>query len=64
MGDIFVPTAMSKTVGAAMESFPFVTDDITGAPRGPKADVGAMQFAGTPGPRKPLTAADVGPDAP
>jgi poly(beta-D-mannuronate) lyase len=64
MGDVLAPTAMSKSVGAATETFPFVTDDITGTPRGPKADIGAQQFSPTPGPRRPLTTADVGPDAP
>jgi hypothetical protein len=66
MGDVFMLTATSKAVGAATDaaSFPFVTDDITGVPRGDKPDVGAQQWAMPPGPRRPLTPADVGPDGP
>jgi hypothetical protein len=66
VGDIYLLSATSKAVGAATDpaAFSFVTDDITGVPRGPKPDVGAQQFATPPGMRKPLTPADVGPDAP
>ena len=64
VGDAQVPAAGSPAAGAATTAFPFITDDITGAPRGAKADIGANQFSATPGPRRPLTTADVGPDAP
>jgi hypothetical protein len=45
----------------ALGSFPFVTTDIDGNPRS-KPDVGAFEVGGAH--RGPLTAADVGPDAP
>jgi poly(beta-D-mannuronate) lyase len=64
MGEVFVLTATSRARGAAMESFPFVTDDIQGNARGDKPDVGAQQWSMSPGMRRPLTMADVGPDAP
>jgi hypothetical protein len=64
MGDILTITAGSRAVGAAVGSYPFVTDDISGFPRGAKLDVGAQQLStGTPL-RKVLTTADVGPMAP
>ena len=64
MGDIFVITATSKAVGAAVGSYPFVMDDIAGHPRGAKLDVGAQQFSDAPALRQVLTTADVGPMAP
>jgi poly(beta-D-mannuronate) lyase len=63
MGELLVPGPTSKAVGAATGSFPFVTDDVTGHPR-PKPDVGAVQSSSPAPLRKPLTPADVGPDAP
>jgi hypothetical protein len=63
MGDVQVITAGSPAIGAAATAVPFVTEDITGAPRGAKSDIGAHQLGGA-GPRRPLTVADVGPDAP
>ena len=63
MGELLVPTAASKVVGAAMGTFPFVIDDVAGHPR-TRADVGAQQVASEPPLRRPLTPADVGPDAP
>jgi poly(beta-D-mannuronate) lyase len=63
MGELLVPSPTSKAVGAATGSFPFVTDDVTGQTRG-KADIGAVQSSSVAPIRKPLTAADVGPDAP
>jgi hypothetical protein len=63
-GDVLAITASSPAVGAARATFPFVTDDIQGTPRGARADLGSQQLAPAPGPRRPLTAADVGPDAP
>jgi hypothetical protein len=64
MGEILTITATSKAVGAAVGSYPFVTDDISGHPRGMKPDVGAQQFSNDPPLRRVLTAADVGPMAP
>jgi poly(beta-D-mannuronate) lyase len=53
----------SPAVNAATETFPFVTDDVNGQPR-EQPDVGADELSSAPGPRRPLTPADVGPDAP
>lgn len=64
MGDIWTATASSKTVGVAVGSYPFVTDDINGIPRGAKLDVGAQQVGEGMPRRKVLTIADVGPMAP
>jgi hypothetical protein len=64
MGDILVIGAGSKAIGAAVGSYPFVMDDISGHPRGAKPDVGAQQFSTDPPLRKVLTTADVGPMAP
>jgi poly(beta-D-mannuronate) lyase len=64
MGDLLTPTMTSKAIGAGMGSFPFVTDDLAGNPRGAKPDVGALQFSTAMALRRPLTAADVGPAAP
>jgi len=63
MGELMVPGPGSKAIGAGTGMFPFVTDDVTGAARGAKLDLGAVH-AGASGPRKPLTPADVGPNAP
>ena len=41
----------------------YVTDDIAGHPRA-KPDIGAQQFSTEMALRRPLTAADVGPNAP
>jgi hypothetical protein len=56
----------SPAVDAAAMTFPFVTEDIHGQPRAPgaPADVGADELSSAPGLRRPLTPADVGPDAP
>jgi poly(beta-D-mannuronate) lyase len=64
MGEILTITAGSKAIGAAVGSYPFVTDDIAGHPRGAKPDDGAQQFSSEPPLRRPLTTADVGPMAP
>jgi hypothetical protein len=64
MGDILTITAGSKAIGAATGSYPFVTDDLFGHPRGMKLDVGPQQFSMEPPLRKALTTADVGPMAP
>jgi chondroitinase B-like protein len=63
-GEVLAITPASPAVGAATTSFPFVTDDIQGTPRVAKQDLGSQQLSATAGPRRPLTAADVGPDAP
>jgi hypothetical protein len=63
LGELQVPGPGSPALGAATTSYPFVTDDITGAPRGTRADLGAAQ-ASMPGVRRPLTQTDVGPEAP
>jgi poly(beta-D-mannuronate) lyase len=63
-GELLVLTPTSKAVGAATGSFPFVTDDVAGHPREGKLDVGAEQLSEAPALRRPLTTADVGPDAP
>jgi hypothetical protein len=64
MGDVLTLTAGSKAIGAAVGSYPFVTDDIGGIPRGAKPDVGAQQFSMEMPVRRVLTTADVGPMAP
>jgi len=63
-GDLLTITAGSPAVGGAHTSFPFVTDDMRGTSRGSPADIGAEQLSSSPGPRRPLNPADVGPDAP
>jgi len=63
MGEVLALTPSSKAIGAATGSFPFVMDDVAGHPR-PKPDVGAEQLSSAPALRRPLTPADVGPDAP
>jgi hypothetical protein len=64
MGDVLTIATGSKAIGAAVGSYPFVTDDIAGHPRGAKPDVGAQQLSDAPALRKVLTTADVGPMAP
>jgi hypothetical protein len=64
MGETYALTATSKAVGAAVGSYPFVTDDLFGHARGAKLDVGPMQFTADPPVRKILTTDDVGPMAP
>jgi poly(beta-D-mannuronate) lyase len=63
-GEVLALAAGSKALGAATGEFPFVTEDVAGHPRGTKPDIGAEQLSPDPGSRRPLTAADVGPDAP
>ena len=57
------PTAGSPAIDGATEIFPFVMEDIEGQPRD-KPDLGADELSGAPRTRRPLTHADVGPDAP
>jgi hypothetical protein len=63
-GDVLALTAGSPAIGGATTSFPFVSDDMRGTPRGAKQDIGAEQLSSMPGMRRPLTTADVGPNAP
>jgi poly(beta-D-mannuronate) lyase len=63
-GDVLALTAGSPAIGKATNDLPFITDDMRGTTRGAKSDIGAEQLSASPGPRRPLTTADVGPDAP
>jgi hypothetical protein len=45
-------------------AFPFIGEDLRGTTRTAKTDIGAQQRAPSPGTRRPLTPADVGPEAP
>ncbi|MGW6269586.1 chondroitinase-B domain-containing protein [Streptomyces sp. NPDC055060] len=56
-------TAGSPAIGKATLGSPAVTDDIDGHPRGSTRDIGADEYATTAPVRRPLTAADVGPNA-
>jgi poly(beta-D-mannuronate) lyase len=65
MGDRWVIGAMSKAVDTATGSYPFLMDDVNGQPRTGKPDVGADEWAPmSPELYRPLTPADVGPNAP
>ncbi|UUZ81058.1 polysaccharide lyase 6 family protein [Paenibacillus sp. P26] len=55
-------SAASPAIDAGVGTYPFVTDDMDGQPRA-ASDVGADEFSAAPGFRRPLTAADVGPNA-
>jgi hypothetical protein len=63
MGEVLAITPMSKAIDAATGSYPFLTDDVNGQPRA-KPDVGADELSTSPALYGPLTAKDVGPDAP
>jgi poly(beta-D-mannuronate) lyase len=53
--------AGSPAIGAAVGSYPYVTVDVNGLPRGAKPDVGASQFSNaSTGPNRILTPTDVG----
>ncbi len=56
-------TGGSPAVDAAVETVPAMADDVFGRARSGRRDIGAEEFSGEPL-RRPLTAADVGPDAP
>lgn len=63
-GGLLRLTASSPAVDVADPAyFPFVADDIDGQPRS-TADIGADELSAAPILRRPLTAADVGPEAP
>ncbi|MFI5527313.1 polysaccharide lyase 6 family protein [Kitasatospora sp. NPDC051853] len=58
-------SAGSPAIGAAgYTGTRAVTEDVDGQPRGTARDVGADQYSTQPPVRRPLTTADVGPDAP
>ena len=54
----------SSPAGFGVGSYPFVTRDVDGQPRGEQKHVGADQLSAEPESNRVLTAADVGPDAP
>jgi poly(beta-D-mannuronate) lyase len=54
----------SPAIDAATTAFDYVTEDVDGDKRMGKADVGADEYAATMPMRRPLTEADVGPNAP
>lgn len=54
----------SPAVGKGVGSYPYVTLDVEGQPRGEAKDVGADQFSTQPKTNRVLSVADVGPDAP
>jgi hypothetical protein len=63
--EILAITATSAAVDKAVGTFAFVTDDLQGQPRA-KPDIGADEWSTAPELplRRPLTPADVGPEAP
>jgi len=63
VGDIFKLSPTSPAIGAASGDFPFVTEDMDGQLRA-APDVGADEWSMAAEIRRPLTPADVGPDAP
>jgi parallel beta-helix repeat protein len=63
-GNLFRLTAGSPAIDAALGSFPQVTLDMDATTRSGAKDVGADEFAASGPQRRPLTTADVGPDAP
>lgn len=60
---VFRLSAGSPAIGAATLKSPSVAEDIDGHPRGSARDVGADQYTTLAPVRRPLTAADVGPNA-
>ena len=60
---IFHIQAGSPAIGKAVGSFPMVTVDMDGQPRGVIKDVGADQFSTAPILAKILTPTDVGPNS-
>jgi len=63
-GAILRPASSSPVADAAAGVFAFVTDDVDGRDRDDRLDVGAFETSSGAAARGPLTAADVGPDAP
>jgi hypothetical protein len=64
-GEILAITPTSAAIDKAVGTYPFLTDDLQGQPRD-KPDIGADESSTAPELplRRPLTPADVGPDAP
>jgi hypothetical protein len=64
-GEILAIAAGSAAIDKAVGNFPFLADDLQGQPRD-RPDIGADELSTTPPLplRRPLTPADVGPDAP
>ncbi|MFF0746368.1 polysaccharide lyase 6 family protein [Streptomyces sp. NPDC004111] len=60
---ILRPAADSPAIDAGTLRWPPVTHDIDGQPRGRFRDVGADEYSRRPSRRRPLTPADVGPQA-
>jgi hypothetical protein len=58
---IWRPTGASAVLGGAVGSFPFVSDDIDGQPRGAKPDIGCDQVSDRAAQRRPLSPDLVGP---
>jgi poly(beta-D-mannuronate) lyase len=61
---IFRLLSTSPAINASVGSFPEVTIDLDGHARPGTKDVGADEFSTAPITRRPLTAANVGPNAP
>jgi Chondroitinase B len=61
---IFRLTSTSPAINTAVGSFPEVTIDLDGQSRSTTKDVGADEFSTAPITRRPLTTANVGPNAP
>jgi len=61
---VFRLQSTSPAINTAVGSFPEVTIDLDGQPRSGTKDVGADEFSTAPVIRRPLTTANVGPNAP
>ena len=64
MGEMMAITAMSKAVDAATGSYPFLMDDVQGQPRKQARRRRRRVSTADPALYRPLTPADVGPNAP
>jgi poly(beta-D-mannuronate) lyase len=61
---VFRLQSTSSAINSSVGSYPEVTIDLDGHPRSGTKDVGADEFSTAPVIRRPLTTADVGPNAP
>lgn len=61
---VFKILATSPAINTAVGSFPEVTIDLDGQPRSGSKDKGADEYSTASAPNRPLTTADVGPNAP
>jgi parallel beta-helix repeat protein len=61
---VFRLLSTSPAINASVGSYPEVTIDLDGQPRSGTKDVGADEFSTAPVIRRPLTTANVGPNAP